>query len=324
MKFDKFLNEFEDYLKVRKFSELTSTNYVYETKRFFNFIEEHYSRIVNITQITKDVIIDFSNYLNSYKDRKGKKLSVNSQVKKLVILKRFFKFLFNSDYIVKDPIASLELPKKERTLPRNIPTEKEMIEILESCHTRTPQSLRNRAILETFYSTGMRTSELCNLKIHDVDLKEQTAIIVLGKGGKTRIVPLGQYSCFYIEEYLNRGRKFMLKGNIKDEGYLFLSKNGIHFTRDTINKVIRQVMKNIKLNKHISCYSFRHATASHLVKNKVDIRYVSELLGHTNLQTTQRYCHLEISDLKKMHALYHPREQTKTSNQNIIGEEKNP
>jgi integrase/recombinase XerD len=155
----------------------------------------------------------------------------------------------------------------------------------------------------------MRTSELCNLKIHDIDLKEQTAIIVLGKGGKTRIVPLGQYACFYIEEYLNRGRKYMLKGNIKDEGYLFLSKNGIPFSRDTINKVINQIMRNVKINKHISCYSFRHATASHLVKNKVDIRFVSELLGHTNLQTTQRYCHLNITDLKKMHSLYHPREK---------------
>ena len=103
----------------------------------------------------------------------------------------------------------------------------------------------------------------------------------------------------------------MLKKTFKDEGYLFLSKNGIPFTRDTINKIINQVMRNVKINKHISCYSFRHAVASHLIKNKVDIRFISELLGHSDLQTTQRYCHLEISDLKKMHALYHPREQGK-------------
>jgi integrase/recombinase XerD len=308
MKFIKQLEEFQDYLRVRKFSELTVTTYLGDVKRFIHFIEENYSRITLITQISKDIVTDYCNYLKSYKDRRGNKLSINTQISKLISLKKFYKFLFKNDYIVKDPVANLEFPRRERTLPRNIPTEKEVLEILESCNTRTPQNLRNRAILETFYSTGMRTSELCNLKIQDVDLKEQTAIIVLGKGGKTRVVPLGQYSCFYIEEYLNRGRKYMLKGNIKDEGYLFLNNKGTAYTRKTINYVIYQVMKRVKLNKHITCYSFRHAAASHLVKNKVDIRFVSELLGHNNLQTTQKYCHLEISDLKKMHAMYHPRE----------------
>ena len=104
----------------------------------------------------------------------------------------------------------------------------------------------------------------------------------------------------------------MLKGTLKDEGYLFLSERGRPFNRETLNRcVITQVMKYVKINKKVSCYTFRHSVASHLVKNKVDIRYVSQLLGHESLKTTQKYVHLEISDLKKMHSLYHPREQEK-------------
>jgi integrase/recombinase XerD len=309
MKFLKQIEEFKDYLKVRNYAELTIDSYTTETKKFFRFIEENYSRIENVTQITKEIITDYNNYLNTYKDKRGRLLSTNTKIGRFISLKKFYKFLYQNDYIVKDLLVNYEFPRREKSLPRNIPTVKEVIEIIESCNTRTPQSLRNRAILETFYSTGMRTSELCSLKIQDIDLKEQTAVIVLGKGGKTRIVPLGQYACFYIEEYLNRGRKYMLKGNKKDEGFLFMSKFGIPFSRDSINTVIQNVMKNVKIDKHITCYSFRHACATHLIKNKVDIRFVSELLGHNNLQTTQRYCHLEISDLKKVHSLYHPREQ---------------
>ena len=102
----------------------------------------------------------------------------------------------------------------------------------------------------------------------------------------------------------------MLKGKSKDEGYLFLTNRGNPFDRESLNKcVIAQVMKNVRINKKVSCYTFRHSIASHLVKNKVDIRYVSQLLGHESLKTTQKYVHLEISDLKKMHSLFHPREK---------------
>ena len=109
--------------------------------------------------------------------------------------------------------------------------------------------------------------------------------------------------------YLEKSRKFMLKGRVNDEGYLFLSQRGNPFNRETINRcVIGSVIKGIKLNKKVTCYTFRHSVATLLIKNGVDIRFVSELLGHASLKTTQKYCHLEISDLKKMHALYHPRE----------------
>ena len=158
----------------------------------------------------------------------------------------------------------------------------------------------------------MRTTELANLKISDVDLREQVVIIVLGKGNKTRVVPIGQHASYYIEQYLERGRKFMLKGKLKDNGYLFLTTRGCKFDKAIIKwKSNSTSNERFRINKKVTCYTFRHSIATHLVKNKVDIQFVSQLLGHESLKTTQKYVHLEISDLKKVMSMYHPREQEK-------------
>ena len=309
MKFEKYQNYFRDYLISRNFSERTIESYTYEVKRFLKFIEENYIRIKEITQITKETIADYSNYLTCYKDKRSNSLSSKTIKIKLISIKNFFKYLLKYDYILSNPTTLVELPREEKELPRSVLSEEEVKEILSKIQTNAPIGLRNKSIVELLYSTGIRTSELCSLKIPDIDLKEQTAIIVLGKGNKTRVVPLGQYCCHYIEQYLEKARKFMLKGKLKDDGYLFLTERGKPFNRESLNKcVIAQVMKNVKINKKVSCYTFRHSVASHLVKGNVDIRYVSQLLGHESLRTTQKYVHLEISDLKKMHSLYHPRE----------------
>jgi len=165
--------------------------------------------------------------------------------------------------------------------------------------------------VELFYACGIRTSELCNLKIHDVDLKEQTVIVVKGKGNKSRMLPIGQYASYYISLYLEKVRKYMLKGKRNDPGYLFLSQRGNPFNKSTINKcVMRSVAHKAELDKAISCYTMRHSIATHLLRNKVDIMYIASLLGHSSLKTTQKYLRVEIGDLKKMHSLYHPREKT--------------
>ncbi len=143
-----------------------------------------------------------------------------------------------------------------------------------------------------------------------MDLKEQTLAIVRGKGNKSRIVPIGQYACYYIQLYLEKTRKYMLKGRRADPGYLFLTQRGNPFNNTTINRsVMRNVSRMLDKKKHLSCYSFRRATASHLLAGNVDIAYIAKLLGHSSLKTTQRYLKVEIRDLKKMHSLYHPRER---------------
>ena len=143
-----------------------------------------------------------------------------------------------------------------------------------------------------------------------MDLKEQTVSIIKGKGNKSRIVPIGQYAAFYIQLYLEKARKYMLKGRKEDPGFLFLSRRGNTYNNTTINKsVMRPAVKKLEKKQYVSCYSMRHSVARHLLANKVDITYIAKLLGHSSIRTTQRYLKIEIGDLKKMHYLYHPRER---------------
>jgi integrase/recombinase XerD len=309
MKHEKLITEFGEYIIMKGYSERTQESYCYQIEKFFAFLQEHYTRITNVQQINKEILFDYNRFLSCYRDRKDKPLSSKSIKVKLAALKHFFKYLVRVDLILTNPAVSLETPKEEKSLPRVILTEEEVMMILDSINTHHPLGLRNKTILEVLYSCGIRTSELCNLKISDVDLKEQVIFIRHGKGNKSRVVPIGQHCTEYIKQYLEKARKFMLKGKVNDDGYLFLSQRGNKFNRDTINScVIGTVLKGVLLDKKVTCYTFRHSVATLLIKRGVDIRYVSELLGHSSLHTTQKYCHLEISDLKKMHALYHPRE----------------
>ena len=225
-------------------------------------------------------------------------------------LKKLFSFLMKRDLVLKDPTTVISMPREEQRLTRNVLTEKETFDLLESIPMNMPVGIRNRAIAELFYACGIRTSELCSLKIQDVDFKEQTVMITRGKGGKSRTVPIGQYASHYIQLYLDKARRHMLRGKREDPGYLFLSQRGNPFNKSTINRtVMKSIRRNLNMKKHISCYCFRHSTATQLLRNKVDIMYIAQLLGHASLKTTQKYLKIDISDLKKMHSLYHPRER---------------
>ncbi len=311
MRFEKYLNGFKEYLESGNFSDRTVETYGWCVKQFLAFIEKYYPRITSMEKITKDIVLDYQNYLANYRNENGEPLANKTQSLKLNALRKYFVFLIKKDLILKDPTTVLTFPKEEQRLPRNILSEKEVFNLLFHLKPRDPLSIRNRAIIELFYACGIRTSELCNLKIHDVDLKEQTVIVVKGKGNKSRMLPIGQYASYYISLYLDKARKYMLKGKRNDPGYLFISQRGNPFNKSTINKcVMRSVAHKAELDKTISCYTMRHSIATHLLRNKVDIMYIASLLGHSSLNTTQKYLRVEIGDLKKMHSLYHPREKT--------------
>ena len=213
------------------------------------------------------------------------------------------------DYIISDPTKSISMPKQEKRLPRAILTEDEVMAILQSFDSRTAVATRNRAILELLYACGMRTTELCQLKVADVDFQEQTVFIEKGKGNISRSVPIGQYAAHYIGEYLAKARKFFLKGKRNDSGFLFLTQFGNPFDRKTVNKfVMKPIQRKLQFKKNITVYSFRHSIATQLIQRNVDVSYISKLLGHRSLNTTQQYLNIEIGDLKKIHSLYHPRE----------------
>jgi integrase/recombinase XerD len=309
MSLQKFVSEFSEYLLLQHYSERTIATYTSNVEHFITFLGSYYPRITSFEQVTKDIVFDYQSYLAKNKNRKDEPVSSTTQRLKLVAVKKLFSFLMKKDYILFDPTMALDMPREEEQFTRTILTEAEVMQLLRNIPEHTPVGIRNRAIIELFYGCGLRTSELCNLKVTDVNLKDQTVTIIKGKSNKSRVVPIGVYAAYYIEQYLEKARKYMLRGKLHDPGNLFLSMRGNPFNKVTINKsVIPSVTKNLKLDKHVSCYTFRHSVATHLLSHHLDIAYIAKLLGHASLRTTQRYAHVEIGDLKKMHSLHHPRE----------------
>ncbi|MBA7578888.1 Tyrosine recombinase XerC [subsurface metagenome] len=274
MRFEKHFNAFKEHLEERNLAERTVETYCYNTKRFFHFLEKYYPRIKSLEKVTKEIALDYQKYLGSYKNRTGELLSSKTRILRLIIVRKFFSFLVKQDLILKNPASSITLPKEEQRLTRNILTQKEMSGLLENMKLTDPVSIRNRAIIELFYGCGIRTTELCQLKVQDVDLKEQTATIVKGKGNKFRIVPVGQYATYYIQLYLEKARKYMLKGKRNDSGCLFLSQRGNPFNNTTINKsVMRSVAKKLDNKKYLSCYSMRHYAECRIMPNRLTMSF---------------------------------------------------
>jgi integrase/recombinase XerD len=297
-------------LKRKGYSILTIESYRREIRQFVRFLDEFYPRVTSPAEVKREIVTDYQDYLGERRTRADRPLSNRTISVKLSALKTFFRFLSDEDYILSDPTRNIAMPKEELRLPKAVLTEKEVMMILESSDTRTPLGLRNRAVLELLYACGMRTSELCNLKTLDLSLKDQTVLIEKGKGNVSRLVPIGQYATLYIQEYLKKGRKFLLRGKRSDPGNLFLTQFGNPFDRKSINKsIMKPIQQRLKLKKNLTAYSWRHACATHLLHRNVDVTYIAQLLGHRSLNTTQQYLKIEIGDLKRMHSLYHPRER---------------
>ncbi len=306
MKFIKHFNYYIENLERNDYSKRTIESYMNNLKRFLSFIEKYYLRIENVSQITKNIILDYYDYLKEKENFNGRMLSSKTIAQRLIVLKSFFSFLYFEDYIINNPTINIRLPRIENNLNNKVLSEEDIFKIIDSIKPVTPENIRDRAIVELFYSTGIRTSELADIKVYDIDLKQQVLTVVKGKGAKTRLVPIGMHAIYYLELYLQKSRKYFLNNNNSD--YLFLNSRCSPFNRKTLNTLMQKLTKNLSLKIKVTCYTYRHSLATHLIQNKVDISYVGELLGHESIKTTERYCHLTITDLKKVHALYHPRE----------------
>ena len=198
---------FTEHLEAKSYSPRTVEAYRRHTGEFVGYLEKYYPRISRPNEITREIVDDFQHFIREARTRDDRPPANTTVRLKLNALKSFFSFLVDRDVVLRDPTTVIVAPKEEQRLTRRVPTPDEMIEILRSVEPRDAASMRDRAILELLYASGMRTSELCNLKISEVDLKDQTAPIVRGKGGKTSIVPIGQYAAHYIELYLKDGRR---------------------------------------------------------------------------------------------------------------------
>lgn len=306
--FEETLKRHAEYLAVRNYSPASSKRYQTEIRKFLLWLTKE-KGIERLQDVTKEVLREFQNRVFvGRRQRDGGPLSLSMKISKIVALKNFFLFLVRKGELLYNPAADIEVPKKRTDGLKKALKEREVLKVLESARGQDPLSIRDRAILELLYSTGIRNSELRSLELKDVDLESQELKILHGKGhfGPTqRVVPMGRVASSHLEEYLAQGRPKLLKG--RDSKFLFVTRRATKLTIDRPLKVVKKYARPLK--KNVTTHMMRHSFATHLLRHGADIRHVQAMLGHENLDSTKIYTKLEITDLKKVHQKTHPRER---------------
>jgi integrase/recombinase XerD len=296
MKMEQLLDQFLHYLIVEKgLSKNTIEAYSHGLTRFLNYLRG--KGVQEIQNVDKYHVRGFLLVLRK------KNLGPKSIVRNLVAIRTFLRFLIEEGILEKNPVEDLESPKLAKTLPE-ILTLKEIEQILEQPNLQTPLGIRDRAMLEILYATGMRVSELTHLPTHQVKL-EGGYVLLYGKGSKERIVPLGSEAMKWVNLYLRTARGTLAKG--KESPFIFINRSGKGMSRQGFWKNLKDYAQKAGLRKRITPHLLRHSFASHLLERGADLRSVQMMLGHVDISTTQIYTHVTGERLKKIHQRYHPR-----------------
>ncbi len=302
----KEINEFLSFKKRMSLKEGTLVIYRQTLNEFLKFLLEDEPDVNDIIDITQDTILAYEKYLTTKIDLRGKILSHNQRRRYLTSVKLFFQHLSKQDKIYRDPAVNISMPKIKKPVVKDILTIEEMDGLLKKISGHSMKSLRDRAILELLYSTGIRSNELCNIHIEDVGLAERTLYVRKGKYDGERYLPFGEPALYWLTRYMEKARPLICEN---DSGVLFVSLYGRKLSPHTLREIILYCMRKAKLERKITSHTFRHSCATHMLKGGADIRYVQMQLGHRNLATTQKYLKIEITDLKEIHERCHPREQ---------------
>jgi integrase/recombinase XerD len=255
-------------------------------------------------EITRPILERYQRYLYYHRKKNGEPLSFRSQHARLVPVRAYFKWLARHNHILYNPASELELPKLEKRLPKHVLTQSEAEQVINLADVTTALGLRDRAILETLYSTGMRRLELIHLKLYDLDAERGTVMVRQGKGKKDRMIPIGERAIAWIEKYLHTVRPGLAAA--ADERVLFLTNLGEAFTPCRLTQLVRNYVIRADLGKTGSCHLFRHTMATLMLEHGADIRYIQEMLGHVKIDTTQIYTQVSIRKLKEIHTATHP------------------
>lgn len=253
--------------------------------------------------ITAPILERYQRSLFYYRKADGTPLTLGSQHGCLAPLKTFFRWLTRERHIASNPASELQLPKQPKRLPRTLLSMADIDAILHEAEPATPAGLRDRAMLELLYATGLRRMELPVLKVYDVDLGRRLVFVREGKGRRDRVVPLGERAAAWLEKYLIDARPQLLAA---DTEALFVSDYGEPITPAWLADKVKRYMAFAGIDKPGATHLFRHACATHMLENGADIRYIQEMLGHANLATTEIYTHVSIDKLQKIHAATHP------------------
>ena len=255
-------------------------------------------------QVTRQVLERYQRWLYHYRKRDGSPLSVAGQRCKLVPLRGFFRWLTKAAEIPANPAADMELPRKLKRLPRVVLTAEEAERVMACVDLGSPIGLRDRAMLELLYATGVRRHELAGLELGDIEAERGVMLIREGKGGKDRLLPLGERALYWVSEYLERGRP-LLSWNAEDKT-LFLSAEGKRISPLWLSTLIAKRVDAAELGKRGGCHLWRHTMATLMLEGGADLRFIQAMLGHAELSTTQIYTQVAIRQLQAVHAMTHP------------------
>ena len=284
----KLINEFTKYIKGKNYSNLTLKSYIDDLYYFYSYVKK------DELSIKENDVREYLTYLN---EKEEKSTSVR---RKISTLKTFYKFLYTNNYMDKKdyPMTRVAVPKTEKRLPKFI-YYNDLLEIINES-SKTNDNVRDKLIIEMLYATGVRVSELVNIKINDIDF-ENKRIIVHGKGNKERVVYYGDYAKEVLEEYLSVHYR-------KDTEYLFVNSKGYKLTDRGVRYIIDKIMDKLSIKTHVTPHVLRHTFATDMLNNGCDIKVVQELLGHSSLRATEIYTHVTNERLKEVYYTYFPRQ----------------
>lgn len=295
-------NRFLEWMRVKNYSERTVENRHVYLGYFFDWCRER--GLNRPTEVTKPVLERYQRWMFHYRKANGQPMSFRTQHSRLTPIRAFFRWCARNNHLLYNPASELELPKLEKRLPRAMLSVTEVEAIMAGPELGASMGMRDRAILETLYSTGMRRMEVVNLKVFDLDAERGTIMVRQGKGKKDRMVPIGERALTWIQKYVDEVRPGLAVA--PDDGTLFLTAEGELFTPNRLTQLVREYVDKAKLKKRGSCHLFRHTMATLMLEGGADIRFIQAMLGHAELSTTQIYTQVSIRKLKEIHDATHP------------------
>ena len=301
----KELSDYKVWMMTSGYSDRTVEMYVIYLKKFFRYISEEKS-IEKLSEVTPEIISQYHIYLAGEKP-KGKKLSLKTQNMKMITVMMFFRFLVREKHYLYDPTSHIIVKDPPRRRTREVMSESEMVRLLNAPNPETTLGLRDKALLELYYSCGIRNTESRRLAVKDVDISNRLVRIRHAKGGGDQTVPIGRVAALYLEEYIANARPKLAKNELEET--LFLSHRGKPLHILAPSRIVRKYAKAAKIKRKTDAHSLRHTCGTHLYDNGADIKCIQELLRHKSLDTTQIYIEVKASKLKKVLEKTHPREK---------------
>lgn len=300
------LEQHVEWLRARNYSPETIRCQSNDIRRFLTWCDER--SLSAPTDVTQPVVERYQRWLYYHRRPDGRPLSFCSQHHLLCSVKAFFRWLTRQHLTLFNPASEIELPRKNVRLPRDILTAEEADWVIGQPDVETPLGLRDRAILETFYSTGIRRKELATLALFDLDPARGSLMVREGKGRKDRLIPIGERARAWIDKYTRHARPMLAVE--PDDGALFLTADGTPFSRlSRLSEMVRQYIARAKIAKKGGCHVFRHTMATLMLENGADIRFIQAMLGHSRLSSTEVYTHVAITKLQEIHQATHPAER---------------